>query len=127
MSDTVRAPFQKAVADVLIPNGQTRIGLNVARSLGRAGLRVVMGSPTPGNAAFASRYVCGHFIHPMAGPEPEAFVHTVWREVERWRPNLVIPTDDASLAALSQAKDRFAGLTTIACPSSSCSATFVPA
>jgi predicted ATP-grasp superfamily ATP-dependent carboligase len=117
MTDAVRAPFQQTAADVLIPNGQTRIGLNVARSLGRAGLRVVLGGPTPGNAASASRLICGYFIHPVAGQEAEAFVYAVYREVERWRPKLVIPADDASLAALSQAKDRFAGRTTIACPS----------
>jgi predicted ATP-grasp superfamily ATP-dependent carboligase len=117
MGDIVRAPFPEATAEVLIPNGQTRIGLNVARSLGRAGLRVVLGSPTPATAAFASRYVCGYFIHPLAGAEPEAFVSTVSREVGRWRPNLVIPADDASLAALAQTRDRFAGRTTIACPS----------
>ncbi|HYB75292.1 MAG TPA: hypothetical protein VED18_18110 [Candidatus Sulfotelmatobacter sp.] len=102
--------------DVLVTSGQSYTGLNVARSLGRAGLRVLLGGSTPASPGFASRYVCGHFVYPSAARSPRAFVEAVAQQVERWRPRLVIPGDDSTLAALSQAAHRFAGRTRLACP-----------
>ena len=109
-------PPQLLRADALVTNGQSRIGLNIARSLGRAGLRVVLGVPRPASPGSVSRYVSGHFVHPMASRFPEAFVETLAQEVDRWQPKLVIPADDASLAVLSRAADRFVGKTILACP-----------
>ena len=102
--------------DVLVTSGQTCTGLNVARSLGRAGLRVLLGGATRASPGFASRYVCGHFVYPSAARSPADFVEVLARQVERWRPRLVIPGDDSTLAALSQAAQRFAGRTRLACP-----------
>ena len=103
-------------ADALVTNGQSRIGLNVARSLGRAGMRVILGAPTPDSPGFGSRYVSGHFVYPWPSRSPEAFVETVAREVDRWHPRVLIPADDASLAVLARAADRFVGRTILACP-----------
>lgn len=103
-------------ADVLVTSGQSRIGLNVARSLGRAGLRVVLGAPVPFSVGFASRYVSGSFVHPWAGRTPEAFADAVVHEVDRWRPKLMIPADDASLAVLARTRERLEPRVRVACP-----------
>jgi protein-tyrosine-phosphatase/predicted ATP-grasp superfamily ATP-dependent carboligase len=102
--------------DVLVTSGQTCTGLNVARSLGRAGLRVLLGGSTPASPAFASRYVGGHFVYPSPDRSPEAFVEAVAWEVARWRPKLVVPADESSLAVLALAATRFDGQTKVAAP-----------
>ena len=108
--------MQTAGVDVLVTDGEGRVGLNVARSLGRAGLRVLLGGGTPASPGFTSRYLCGHFVYPSPTGTPEAFVEAIVERVARWQPKVVIPAGDSSLAALSRAAHRFAGHTRLACP-----------
>jgi protein-tyrosine-phosphatase/predicted ATP-grasp superfamily ATP-dependent carboligase len=102
--------------DVLVTSGETSTGLHVARSLGRAGLRVLLGGSTPASPAFTSRYVSGHFVSPPPDQSPEDFVEAIAREAARWQPKLVIPADESSLVLLAREAGRFQGQTRVAAP-----------
>ena len=58
--------------DVLLTQGWGKIAYNVVRSLGRARLRVIVGTDRLSGMAALSRYAAGHFRHPFVTLETGA-------------------------------------------------------
>src|SRR5258708_2404539 len=81
----------------LVLDGGSGQALATARSLGRAGWRVIAPS---GTRSAASRYVSRSIQIPEADERPEAFVDAVRAVVEVERPHVVVPCTDACAEVL---------------------------
>jgi predicted ATP-grasp superfamily ATP-dependent carboligase len=92
--------------DVLILDADYKQSLACARSLGRAGLRVALGassaqcSPSPRLPAFSSRYSARNVVLPSNAGDGAEFAAAVVKFVNDNPTNVVLPTGDASIAAL---------------------------
>lgn len=91
----------KATAALIVEDGHSPYVLSAARSLGRAGLRVGLASPTPNPRAAPSRWVRGW--HPIRLPEHDldGFLSDVRAVLGTGGYDLVFGADDIELLALS--------------------------
>ena len=93
-------------ADCLILDANHRQALVVARSLGRAGLSVALAESSDEHAlhapipAFSSAFSAGTTILPSMSREPDGFAAAVLDLIERRPTTVVVPSTDASIAAL---------------------------
>ncbi len=92
--------------EVLVTDGEQRAALAVVRSLGRAGYRPFVCSPSGRSLAGASRYAVGEAALPDPLREPDAFAQAVIALAERRSATLVLPSTDAALLALLPLRDR---------------------
>jgi predicted ATP-grasp superfamily ATP-dependent carboligase len=92
---------------VLVTDGQERTALAVVRSLGRAGYRVFVCSPTGRSLAGASRFCVADIRVPDALQAPRPFVEAVERVVHDRRIDILIPISEGSLLALLPEQRRF--------------------
>jgi predicted ATP-grasp superfamily ATP-dependent carboligase len=98
--------------DVLTTQGWGKIAYNVVRSLGRRGLRVVVGTDKLGGMAALSRYAAARFRHPIITSETAAFVRCVEEALRRYAPRVYLPTSDDTFVA-ARFVDRFQATGTI--------------
>lgn len=101
--------------DVLILDATNKQSLVATRSLGRAGLRVALGESAgqyrPHQpSSFRSRYCARPVTLANYLDDPAAYVDAVTAFAARHRVRMVLPTGDASIAALAPHRDRLAGL-----------------
>ncbi len=103
---------------VVIAGGDHRATLAVARSLGRAGMRVsVVGTPKLGIVA-ASRHVAHRVSAPSPRDDPHSYVERVIETARRRDAQLVIPTDDNALIACELHRAEVEAVTRLAAPPS---------
>lgn len=88
------------MATILLTDGQQRKTLSAARSLGRAGHRVLVAEVTRFATARYSRYVVEGFVCPDPGGRPDAFQAWLKATVARHGVDCVMPMDDASTEAV---------------------------
>ena len=96
-------------ASILVTDGEERVSLAIARSLGRAGYAVYVCSRQRRSLAGASRHVREEIRVPDPLTEPEAFAAAVAELVCARRIDVVLPATDASLLALLPARGRLHG------------------
>ncbi len=97
--------------DALVTHGWGRIAYNIARSLGRKGLRVVLGTDEFLGMAVLSRYTTATFRHPCFIRQTPDFLAKLREALLAYRPQVYIPSEQEVLV-VAQAKDRFSGLET---------------
>ena len=94
---------------VLVTDGQERSALAVVRSLGKAGCRVFVCSPTGRSLAGASRYCVADIKVPDAVTASRPFVAAVESIVHERKIDVLIPISEGSLMSLLPEQDRLAG------------------
>lgn len=92
------------MATVLVTGGDERAALAVARSLGRAEHRVVVGSRTGRSLAGASRFAAADVRLGDSLREPAAYLDRLHEVVEREGVEVVLPVTEADLLAVLSEK-----------------------
>lgn len=91
---------------LVIDGGNPRSTLVATRALGRAGWRVVVGSPAAASYAGRSRWCARHVpLRSIAVEGSAAFLEDVERVSREQRVDVLVPTGDAEVLALSRARD----------------------
>ena len=101
---------------VLITDAGRGSAVAFIRSLGRRGWRVTAADSDRASPGFRSRFTSDRMVYPRPTERPDAVVEAIRARVERDGIDLVVPITDELLLPLAQARDRFAGLTTLAVP-----------
>lgn len=101
---------------VLVTDAGRGSAVAFIRSLGRRGWRVTAADSDPASPGFRSRFTSHRLLHPRTADRPDAVVDAIHRAVSEERTDLVVPVTDEIGLPLSAARDRFAGLTTLALP-----------
>jgi predicted ATP-grasp superfamily ATP-dependent carboligase len=101
-----------AVPPVLVLDGEQRAALAVVRSLGERGCTVHVGSSTARSLGGGSRFAASESMlpDPLAGSEPYAVA--VRRLLEVSQSAVLIPTTEASMLAVLERRELFAGVAT---------------
>lgn len=92
---------------VLVLDGNTRAALATVRSLGRAGLHVIVGSETPRSLAGSSKFCKRIVLYSPPDKDAFQFAKNISDLVIQWRPDILIPITDASVYALLQHRELF--------------------
>src|SRR5919197_644583 len=111
MARSSSTPETAFVTDALL-----RKSVVVCQSLGRHGVSVSAGSTTRLSPTFFSRYCRGSMLYPSPSTQPDAFVETLLDYLRRNPHDVLIPTDDASLAACSRHRADFERVTRLPIP-----------
>ena len=101
---------------VLITDAGRGSAVAFIRSLGRRGWKVTAADHDPASAGFHSRFTTDKLLYPRPSEHPDAVVDAILARVERDGIDLVVPITDELGLPLSEARDRFAALTTLAIP-----------
>ena len=94
---TTRRPGDVVTDSVLITDGLWRKTLAAVRSLGRRGIRVVVGERTRLAPALWSRYAARRVVYPSARYRTEQFIARLCAVVERERVGVVLPMEEETL------------------------------
>lgn len=102
---------------VLVLDADAKTGPTTVRSLGRAGMRVLVAGP-PGRPAPAqrSRYRAARLIHPHALADPRGLVQWLDEAVDAHRPDCVLPMTEYTIRVLDLERARFESRTRLALP-----------
>jgi predicted ATP-grasp superfamily ATP-dependent carboligase len=90
----------------------------VCQSLGRRGIEVVAGGTTRHSPTFYSRYCDQSVVYPCPVRAPEQFVEHILDYLRRNPQDVLLPTDDATLALVATHRDDFERVTHVPIPSS---------
>ena len=101
---------------VLITDAGRGSAVAFIRSLGRRGWKVTAADHDPASAGFHSRYTTDKLLYPRPSEHPDAVVEAILARVVRDGIDLVVPITDELGLPLAEARDRFAGVTTLAIP-----------
>lgn len=88
----------------------------VCQSLGRQGIDVAAGSTTRLSPAFFSRHCREQLVYPSPKDRPGAFIQVVLDYLRRRPHDVLLPTDDATLAVCSQHRNELERLTHLPFP-----------
>lgn len=106
-----------AGARVLVTEAGLPQSLTVVRALAAQGVHVVAADGVADSIAFRSRSAAATAVYPPAEEDPAAAVDAILAAARDHRVDLVIPNTDRVTVALSEARDRFAGVCRVALPS----------
>jgi predicted ATP-grasp superfamily ATP-dependent carboligase len=117
-TDTARGESQaqgeRAVYDILILDAAWRIAVTIARSLGRAGLRVALADgsgyyrPEHQPPSFSSRYCADSAFLPDYNSDPQGYVDAIFTFAREHQVKAVLPTADSSIVLMAPHRERFA-------------------
>ena len=99
-----------AVETVINTHGRVRSSLAIVRSLGRKGIRPVVGDSIYPAMSFFSRYCRSHFLYPSFKREPAFFLEHLSKVCDRIGARVLIPTYEETIL-LAHHKDKFPNLT----------------
>lgn len=91
---------------ILITDGNTRSALAATRSLGKRGVRVVVGGDTRRTLAGASRYCRESIKYASPSKDPDAFIASVESECLRRGISMILPMTELTTSVISQHRDR---------------------
>ncbi|CAA9529347.1 MAG: hypothetical protein AVDCRST_MAG79-771, partial [uncultured Thermoleophilia bacterium] len=92
-------------SDALVLDLDTRAGLCLTRSLGRAGHRVAVAARDPAAPGLRTRHATARFVLPEPDGDFEAYVAAVLDRLERSGAGVVLTSIDADLAVLHGRRD----------------------
>ena len=95
------------LARVLVTDADSKAGLALIRSLGRAGYEVLAASSHAGAAGFRSRHVSRRLLYPPPSKRTADFVKALRWAVTSLHLDLLIPVSDEALLPLAAARDQF--------------------
>ena len=91
---------------VILTDGNERSALAVARSLGRRGIPVFVGSETSSSLAGMSRYCRESFVYPSPWSSPEEFRTCLLDRAKQWGTGVVFPMTDLAVEILGESEQR---------------------
>ena len=100
-----------------VTDGDQRPALAITRSLGRRGIRVLVGEERAASLASASRYCARHVTYPSPYRHPEAFAAWLSAFVAREHVDVVMPVTDVTTRQVSQSQAALARHSAVAVPS----------
>lgn len=92
---------------VFVTDGQERAALAITRSLGQAGLRVVVGAETSKSLAGASKYCHQSWLYPSPLKDPSRFVSNLIDAVGQLGITAIMPVTDSTTQVLAARRDQF--------------------
>ncbi len=92
---------------ILVTDGDQRAALAVTRSLGRQGLRVIVGAESARSLAGASRYCTQLLQYPSPFSDPAGFVDVIASAVERFDVSTILPISDLATRLLAEHRNKF--------------------
>lgn len=101
---------------VLVTDAGRGSAVAFIRSLGRRGWRITAADSDRSSPGFRSRYTTDRLVYPRPSDRPDVVVEAIHAAVTTTGVDLVIPITDEVGLPLSDARDRFDGLTTLALP-----------
>jgi predicted ATP-grasp superfamily ATP-dependent carboligase len=105
-----------SAARVLVTDAGRGSAIAVIRSLGRRGLHVIAADHDRRSPGFRSRYAGERLVMPDPRADPAGVVERLHDVAAAGRVDLIVPVTDEVLLPLSEARERFAGLCTLAVP-----------
>lgn len=101
---------------VLVTDARLGSAVAVIRSLGRAGYDVIAADSRPFSAGIYSRYACGRLRYPVPQTFPDDVVDALLETARTRSIDLIFPVTDEVIMPLSEQRDRFDGVCTLALP-----------
>jgi predicted ATP-grasp superfamily ATP-dependent carboligase len=98
---------------LLVLDGETRAALAVVRSLGRAGLRVIVASELSHSLAGSSRFCSRIAKYPSPFDNTQLFSNAIHDIIIKENAGVLFPITDATTVAILQHRSLFTGLVTI--------------
>ncbi len=92
---------------VLVTDGQERAALAVTRSLGQAGIPVIVGAETLKSLAGASKYCHRNWQYPSPLEDPSRFASSLIDAVGRLGITAIMPVTDSTTQVLAARRDQF--------------------
>ena len=102
---------------VLVTDGQERAALAVTRSLGQAGIPVIVGAETLKSLAGASKYCHRTWQYPSPLEDPSRFASSLIDAVSRLGITAIMPVTDSTTQVLAARRDQFPAAVLNAIPS----------
>src|SRR5262245_55977159 len=103
---------------IFVTDGLLRKSVVVCQSLGRQGVGGTVGGTTRLAPGFFYRYARERMIYPSPVTEPDAFVSTLLDYLRRKPHDVLLPTDDATLALIAHHREAFEAVTHVPIPDS---------
>lgn len=97
---------------VMILDGDTRIGLAIARCLGRRRVRLIIGGPKRFSRAFYSRYCSDYFVYPADSNFSERHA-CLLKNMKRYQPDVLFPILNRSFALAIEHKEEYSRYTSL--------------
>jgi predicted ATP-grasp superfamily ATP-dependent carboligase len=107
-----------SIGSTLILGSQPHFVLPIARSLHQRGIKVCVGTQTPQLTFSLSRFISEVVLLPSYITRSKEFVETIEGFVKSRNIDMIIPSSDSTLVALSENYECFAALAHAACPPS---------
>jgi len=101
---------------VLVTDAARGSAIAVIRSLGRRGHDVIAGDSEARSPGFYSRYASHRLRYPSPRTDPEGAVDTILHAARRRGVDLIVPVAEETVLLLSEARDRFTGVSKLALP-----------
>jgi predicted ATP-grasp superfamily ATP-dependent carboligase len=99
--------------EAVILDGDQRSALAVTRSLGKKGIKVVVGADVEPSLASRSRYCGKAFRYPSPLQTPEQFIENLRSKIEEWPDAILIPMTDVTLTEILRRRTDFGNGITI--------------
>jgi predicted ATP-grasp superfamily ATP-dependent carboligase len=103
---------------VLVTDASRGSAISIIRSLGRRGFHVIAADSLPRSPGFYSRYASDRLRYPPPRDAPDATVATLLEAARQRRVDLIVPVTDQVVLPLSDARERFDGVSVLALPES---------
>ena len=98
---------------LMILEGESRAALGIVRSLGQAGIPIMVGGSWKFGRSQFSRYIKKCFVYPKPEEGLEVSHAAIIGKVRLWRPDILMPTDDEGWAVIYPNQEEYSRLTTI--------------
>jgi predicted ATP-grasp superfamily ATP-dependent carboligase/thymidylate kinase len=105
-----------AQASVLVTDAGRGSAVSIIRSLGRRGMHVIAADSNARCPGFSSRYAAERLRYPPPDESPVEMVEALLAAARARRIDLIVPTTDETILPLAAARERFAGVSTLALP-----------
>ena len=101
---------------VLVTDAGRGSAIAVIRSLGRRGFHVIAADAETRSPGFYSRYASERLHYPPPHTAPDEALEALVTAARERRVDLLVPVTDETLLPLAEARERFAGICTLAIP-----------
>jgi predicted ATP-grasp superfamily ATP-dependent carboligase len=99
---------------VIVTDAARGSAVSIIRSLGRRGAHVIAADSDRRSPGFFSRFAAERLLYPKPDANPGAVVETLHRAAVERDIDLIVPVTDDVIVPLSEARERFAGVCSLA-------------